>query len=357
MAAEDSGERRHPGKLNPAVSSYFRRVGDILDNQDFESKEERSLFITNVFAEVEGNELKICRDKVVSCIVEKLLRNASTELFVKFLRQIKDKSNKFVCDKYASHVLQTAIVLCMPLIGKAPVDEVVLPVCQEIIGKIETSLFDLYGSHVVRAVIQLLSGVRVGESVTRSRVSRSVSEKKAGAAGDLVSGSEVVVASLPSEFKRHFKGLFKAVLRLPDFSRVVAHATAGPVLQTLLVASQKRFPKRCERLCLQTLASAQIDLQSSDVENNMGTAAFCLATDSTGSHAVETIVAVCSPALHLQLYSRCFKDRLFEMAMHPTGNFVLQKLLATSYQEEEVGVLSIVMFGYWPCINMLGKPC
>ena len=70
------------------------------------------MFITNVFAQVENDELKISQNQTVSHIMEKMMEMSNGKQLCGFLNGLQAAGN--ICDaakdRFAAHVLQTAII-------------------------------------------------------------------------------------------------------------------------------------------------------------------------------------------------------------------------------------------------------
>lgn len=330
------------GRLPEATVGLFRRVADTLDNDDEEDIGEE--FLTNVFAKINTNELKLSRDKVVGCVLEKLLRAAPPIYVCQFVRNAAECAERFVSDKYASHVIQTALSQCLRM-NEAELTETygegdaagslcdaVSKIHQVVLAKLNDFVFDVYGSHVVCALIQVMSGVRVSDDITRSRVSRKVAQKKTGGgqAKPSSASAEVALSPLPEEFSKQLDAFCSAFTSMRDFSHCLTDLSASKVLQTLLYCTQKQVENTCKYLCRQVLVACKVlPLQGEAVstEASSGGAAISrLAEDAVASHGLECILSVASPKLVQRMCQQCFSGQLLAMALHPSGNFVVQKL-------------------------------
>ncbi|CAO3588937.1 unnamed protein product [Absidia cylindrospora] len=64
----------HYGEVPEEMLGYFKFVESKLDEQSFELAEDQRLFVDNVYAEVEGNELRLATNYSCSLVLEKLLK-------------------------------------------------------------------------------------------------------------------------------------------------------------------------------------------------------------------------------------------------------------------------------------------
>eukprot|EP00117_Sycon_ciliatum_P045158 scpid42481/ scgid32491/ Pumilio domain-containing protein C14orf21 len=341
-------------KLSEDSLGFFRRVSSELDNDESEVVDDE--FYANVFDYTfKNNQLKLSRDKVVCCILEKALRLAPAAHVQEFLSNTVEYLERYVSDKYASHVVQTSLNQCLRMtrsqMAAVNVNEesdspdslvdIVVKIGSGIVGKLNDFVFDTYGSHVVCSLIQVISGVRVGDDIVRSRVSQKVAQKKTGAAKDklgAVSGAETVWGELPEELNNELDSFCDAFVSMRDFSHCLTDRSASKVLQALLYCTQRRDENRCKHLCRQVLTACKVlSAQADDGTpaaaaaaaacNTGGASAITrLAEDSVASHGLECILKVASPKLVQRLCQQCFSGQLLTMSLHHSANYVVQKL-------------------------------
>lgn len=81
-------ERAFFGMLDEQEQEYFKRADDMLESNAFGDHEERSLFLSNVYREADGKELKIASSQSCSRLMERLIQLSTTvqlkSLFQKF---------------------------------------------------------------------------------------------------------------------------------------------------------------------------------------------------------------------------------------------------------------------------------
>lgn len=90
-AFEPLGETPFYGLLDEEEQEYFRRADEMLEVNQFADGEERNLFLTNVYREANGKELKIACSQSCSRLMERLILLSTPEqlkaLFGKFSGQ------------------------------------------------------------------------------------------------------------------------------------------------------------------------------------------------------------------------------------------------------------------------------
>ena len=189
-------KEKEEGKVTSALDEqtlgYFKRVDDVIKDDDFDDEEGRKLFIENVFTQIENNEIKLFCDQVISRTLEKLIIYFSDTQIGKVLQNVEDHFCKLAMDKFGSHVLQTLICVIPKTIRseRSKVREVAqefkdlkgaeqlfLDLCDSFKENLSELVNHIYGSHVVRAAIEVLGGVKVSDNVVRSRASRQSRER------------------------------------------------------------------------------------------------------------------------------------------------------------------------------------
>lgn len=85
------GEIPFYGLLDEDEQEYFKRADSILELNQFTNDEERSLFLSSVYKEARGKELKMANDQSCSKLMERLILMSTSDqlkaLFRKFSGQ------------------------------------------------------------------------------------------------------------------------------------------------------------------------------------------------------------------------------------------------------------------------------
>lgn len=67
------------GMLDTEEQEYFRKADEMLELNQFENPEDRSLFVEKVFQEADGKELKIANSQSCSRLMERLIQLSTPE--------------------------------------------------------------------------------------------------------------------------------------------------------------------------------------------------------------------------------------------------------------------------------------
>ena len=78
QAAYPPIERAFFGMLDDEEQEYFKHADDMLEGNAFGDAEERDLFLSNVYREVDGKELKTAQSQSCSRLMERLIQLSTT---------------------------------------------------------------------------------------------------------------------------------------------------------------------------------------------------------------------------------------------------------------------------------------
>ncbi len=89
--ANRPGELVFYGMLDQEEQDYFKRADEMLELNQFSDEEERKLFLSNIYREADGKELKLANSQSCSRLMERLILLSTPEqlkfLFKKFSGQ------------------------------------------------------------------------------------------------------------------------------------------------------------------------------------------------------------------------------------------------------------------------------
>lgn len=86
--ADDTASTGRPfyGVLDEQEQEYFKRADEMLELNNFESQEERDIFVCNLQKEAQGKELKLACSQSCSRLLERLLAVSGPEDLAAFLK-------------------------------------------------------------------------------------------------------------------------------------------------------------------------------------------------------------------------------------------------------------------------------
>ncbi|KAJ2718090.1 Nucleolar protein 9 [Coemansia sp. Benny D115] len=360
MDQDDQEEKLRPasyGLVNPDLQKYLKGCEEMLDNPNFDSAEDREIFVNNVYSEMKNFELQLTTDHECSRILEKLFRISSSYQIKRFFSLIFENTIQLLIHRFSSHTVQTLLLISVIALEReqrgemsefdsgASMDvdedeqvartdlpsfeELVLKLAKEVTPMWATLMSNEYASHILRVLLLVLSGGPIGDTATtkstiKSKSSTKYMQDRKGM--PITHPSFSTTREVPESFKTALSKLLKTTS--DSMSDVVArgftnNTVGSPVLQLMLdlQAQITRVEYRESLLdkCLMDIISAP---------NNDGTRRDMYITimmeDVVGSHFLQLVVKIASPKLFQTLYDRYVAGKIRKLAFHPVANFVLQ---------------------------------
>ncbi len=173
-----SGRFGRGREIDRDTYDYFVRVMENLRDGQFDDEEAEGLFVSNVFAQTEGEEVRLCGNQLVSRVVERLLPKSSAQVKERFMTALAKDLRLTACDPFASHVLERLMVMSVFEEVKEEEGEAGFKqfsstwaerTCRFASNNALEFCEDAYASHVLRTAFQCLSGARLPEDALRSK--------------------------------------------------------------------------------------------------------------------------------------------------------------------------------------------
>ncbi|XP_014661955.1 PREDICTED: nucleolar protein 9-like isoform X4 [Priapulus caudatus] len=317
------------GYLDESTMGYYKRVQQQLAEDEFPSEDEKVIFVRNVMNETAGEEIKLGQNQTVSRILEQLLGIASPEQISRFLDGLLTDSTTACTDRILSHVTQTVLILSANLLRSAAVEIHIKEAISKNIGKLsEAMLVDIvgntghsYATHIVRTLLEVLTGVKVSHKLS----SRSRSKRQEEKASHVPETNEKAEEEITSNFKGLFQQFCTQLPCKEVFENSLTSEITSPVLQTLLFVLHEYENAQCQDVCKKLLKH---------MKRCNGLPEY--SCDRLASRVVECLLSVASEKQIVRIYDKHLEPRLVELALHPVGNFVIQSLIQHSSQEQAV---------------------
>lgn len=277
------------GLLDEQETEYFKQAESTLAVDAFGSPEERRGFVSSVFEEVRGKELKLVTSYVGSRLGERLVLLASKDVqLVGLMRALSGNFGVLVKNKFASHVVETLVGRAAPLIEremldpeflnevegaqdeygndgghstsneKVSLEKLFLNMVDEIVPIVNSLPDHPYGSHFLRLLLLILAGKPIpaateAKSALRSRKSKdarkkiiltgtqTVEEEKQGENNDSKQNDSQAglerTYQVPKSFATALNSILSALIQGLDTTsarEMSIHAVSSPVVQLVL---------------------------------------------------------------------------------------------------------------------------
>ena len=173
----------------------------------------------------------------------------------------------------------------------------------------------VYCSHVIRTLLQSLSGVEVGGKGKHTRGIRA--------------GHVRAVCNVPDRYAKALCRLARSVRKSEELGDMMTDANASHVLQVLMSVLHQRDPPSTVKLVSRLVTASGLLEQSQD-----NTSLPPLLCSTFGSHTAETLLQVATEDVIQLVYTSAFRHRLLPLALHSNANFVLQQFLTSASIEQ-----------------------
>ncbi|KAB8659312.1 hypothetical protein FH972_026201 [Carpinus fangiana] len=261
------------GLLDEDEQEYFRRADDMLEVNNFQDSEERTLFLENLHKEAAGKELKLA------------------------------------CSQSSSRLLERLILLSTPAQLKN--------IFQKLNGQ--------FASHALRVLLVVLSGLPLQptrNSLLRSRAKENID----------VSGRETQDQSkrqVPASFTEALQRLITnsvASLDTTALRALALHQIGNPTLQLLVRLELTQFGKQKAKDETSVLHKLLPD-ESLSEGSESGIFINGLVYDPVGSRLLETIIEYAPGKMFKAIYRQFFRERIASLARNEIAGYVVCKIL------------------------------
>ncbi|KAK7061362.1 armadillo-type protein [Favolaschia claudopus] len=367
-SAEDDTNSDAPfGYVDNDVKAYFRTVDiQIRDWQNAASErdqndeeadpnEERRMFFVAALTEMSGKEKQLATDADCSVVLERMTYSMDDFVRRVFVDSLTGSYDLLVKHRFGSHVCQTLFTVASQTVSRekrgilptVPDDKgelrsltkLVVDVCEELFPVLPSLVTNSFASHVVRALLLLLSPQSVpshdaSQHAMRSKKSaswkarqapfKSVFEDKNRKDAGTYTPPEVF-----SQTARKFVEVIRNKLDENETRALAADKVASPTLQMVLAVEADQqmtedTDSLMDRVLVGLVASSRKDPSATPpVSDYLNT----LLRDPTSSHLLETIVSHCPESAFASLWATYFKGNLPRIASHPVANYVLAKAI------------------------------
>ncbi|KAK5013718.1 Nucleolar protein 9, partial [Cryomyces antarcticus] len=359
-ASSGPGDMPFYGMLDEEEQGYFKRADEMLELNQFDNPEERSLFLASVFREAEGKELKIANSQSCSRLMERLVLLATPVQLKTLFQKFSGHFLHLIQHRFASHCCEALFIHSAPIVSLEvtaalesedtktenggfvlSMENLFLSTIKELEGNLGYLMTERFASHTLRVLLIVLSGQPLEQSTTKS-VLQSKRKEKIGVHGaekpkDTALGKRIVPDSFSDALA---KLITDSVLGLDTtYLRALAtHPTGNPTLQLLLQLELTQFGKqraKDENSIIHKL------LPDDPIVEGTESASFIngLVYDAVGSRLLESIVEFAPGKLFKALYREFFKERIGSLARNEIAGYVVSKILERLSKEDlEVAV-------------------
>ncbi|XP_051719945.1 nucleolar protein 9 [Ctenopharyngodon idella] len=331
QGSSGDGGKKKP-RLDGTTVGYFRRVSDRL-KEGFTEEEEKGVFVHNVLSEVKGKAALVAMDMTGSLVLEKLLPLATPAQVAEVLAELGGETGSefrgVACDQCGGHVMESAVRQAHRWTeeNSAQEESDVTEADEEHCGMLEAQVQrlcgvvrenivqfakDPYGSHVLRTLVQVLSGCLPRESPGAQKAKKNK-----------ICESEMMDFEIPASFWWELKHLADCLME--NVNVCVSNTSACAALQTLLTVCHRKRPILCKKLN-KGIMGYLTSLSSAPGVSPL----LVFMKDPSDSHLLQTVFKFSHKALLRDVYRNHLRSQLMPLALHPIAHFPIQSLIAAS---------------------------
>ncbi|KAJ5135611.1 uncharacterized protein N7515_004889 [Penicillium bovifimosum] len=346
---DNSGDMVFYGLLDEEESEYFSRANEMLELNQFQDAEERSLFVDSVYAEASGKELKIACSQGCSRLMEKLISMSNPPQLRRIFSKFIGHFLHLVQHRFASHCCETLFIHAGPAVmqktkprpkdsegGEEEPEQSLADMFMSVVEELKNNwgylLTERFASHTIRVLLLVLAGEPVDVTSNESFVA---SRKKERLEIPTIQGEEKVGKTkkekhtVPESFEPTLKKIMTdMVAGLDDvYLRALAtHPVGNPVLQVLLFLELSHFGKSSAKDPKSTIRRLVPD-ESFEEESESGIFIRGLLYDPVGSRLLETMVRYLPGKAFKNLYRNNLGDRIGSLSRNSTAGYVVLRIL------------------------------
>ena len=350
-------------RLDDGSKSYYKRVETFLDGEEHEGEGDHQLFLENVVKQIISDDARrVCCDKDGSRAVERLLQHQAADLATvqKLVEVLSVHCCELAVDRCGSHVIEALLKAASTKLSTtmaAPaakmlndgssiddkdhekdlhsLQECLLSMCASLRDRVHDFIVQPYASHVLSSLVQVLAGVYLTDHASRSRSSKEF--RKAKMAEDSTHRGVLRVERVvqtPGVFLKQLDGIAKRICKLENFSDLMTHQCACPVLQCMLRVLTQQIPDRAKKLIKKIIKCSMVFHEQGEKASVDDFELPAVFVDSVGSHLMECVIEVATPELRQHILDSCFRGRVMTFALHPVANYPLQHLISSATPEQ-----------------------
>ncbi|EOD52278.1 putative rrna processing protein [Neofusicoccum parvum UCRNP2] len=350
------------GMLDEEEQEYFKRADELLELNQFEDPESRSLFLANVYREADGKELKLANSQSCSRLMERLIQLSDTKQLKNLFQKFSGHFLNLIQHRFASHCCEALFIQSAPVVTEElihpPEDQYIDPqdvqvsmenlflyAINELEGNLGYLMTDRFASHALRVLLVVLAGEPLARSSHRSLLHSRKKEKVTISHAEKPTENILESRSVPGSFIQAMEKMIKSSVAGLDttYLRALAtHQTGNPALQLLVRLELGQFGKqraKDEASIIRTLLPDDPITEGTDSYKFINGLIY----DPIGSRLVECIVEFAPGKMFKALYKALFRERIGSLARNEVAGYVVMKVLERLSKEDLEEAMQLIL--------------
>lgn len=318
-------------QVDPETAKYYLEIANVIEGTEVDL-EERSIICGNALEESRGKEVELAIDYYISHTMQALLEGCDVDHLCGFLQSCAKDFPHIAMDRSGSHVAETALKsLAMHLQDDETyslIENTLTTICQVIVDNPIDMMCNCYGSHVLRSLLCFCKGVPLDSSEFHATKSSTILAERLNLRPSRVdeNDSQYSQQRFPDVLKFLVSGMLNCARK--DISTLQTDQYSSLVLQTALKLYAGHEEGLSHIIPILLGCNMENAVEGNFIEKKSVQNLLRLMKETAYSHLMEVIVEVAPETLYDELFTKVFRNSLFQMSSHHCGNFVVQALIS-----------------------------
>ncbi|XP_015583622.2 pumilio homolog 23 [Ricinus communis] len=329
-------------QVDPETKQYFSEIANLFESSGIDL-EERAVICGNALEEVRGKEYELATDYIISHTLQNLLEGCDVDHLCSFLRSCAEFFPLIAMDRSGSHVAETALKSLATHLqdneAYSIIEETLTVISKVIVANPVDMMCNRYGSHVFRSLLCLCGGVPLDSQEFHGTKQSTILAERLNLKETWIGGNDS--ACCQQAFPNLLKFLVSEMLKSAnkDIKTLQVDPYSSLVLQTAL----KLLAHEGQELT--PIIPVLLGFKEEDLteENFIDTTAVGevqeLMKETAFSHLMEVILVATPESLYDEMFTKLFRNSLFELSSHHCSNFVIQALISHARNEEQMELI------------------
>lgn len=329
-------------QVDPDLAKYFAEISNLFESNEVDL-EERSVLCHNALEETRGKELELATDYIISHTLQTLLEGCDVDHLCSFLRGCAKVFPAIAMDRSGSHVAETALKsLAMHLQDEhahSIIEETLKSICKVIVANPVDVMCNCYGSHVLRSLLCLCRGAPLDSSdFHRAKPSQILAERLNL---DASQSNRNNLSYHHPVFSELSKFLISGILACSrkDLRTLQTDQYSSLVLQTALRLLVGNDPELLQIISILLGSNKENVVEGNFIPMTVVHDVLNLMKETAYSHLMEVILEVAPQSLYDEMFTKVFRNSLFDLSSHLCANFVVQALVSHARDQDQMALI------------------
>ncbi|XVF25299.1 hypothetical protein REPUB_Repub13aG0201400 [Reevesia pubescens] len=329
-------------QVEPETAKYFSEIANLFESQGVDM-EERSVICGNALEEARGKELELATDYIISHTLQTLLEDCDVDHLCSFLQGCANVFPSIAMDRSGSHVAETALKSLAEHVQDSEaytiIEETLRMMCKVIVVNHVDLIYNCYGSHVLRSLLCLCKGVPLDSSEFHGAKASKILAKRLNFNVSQLDGndSQHLQQGFPNLLKFLVSGMINCTRE--DIKTLQVDQYSSLVLQTALKLLAGDDQELLQIIPVLLGCNKQNLVEGKFIDMTIAGETLESIKETAFSHLMEVILEVAPESLYNEMFTKLFKNSLFELSSHHCGNFVVQALISHARTKDQMELI------------------